>query len=177
LVSLSRNLSLRDRLTEARAQLKSADVLRTELESLRHQQHAHMIRVAEVELLRKQAAEVHRLRGQAAEALRLQSEIDLLRSQLEENEQLVMSLEVQLSQRSLPPAGEPPSETANFGQLTPSDSPSDDKAQALRDDGPVYYAQFSPDGRYILTATPDGTARIWDVATAQPLTPDFDSEP
>ena len=177
LLSLRHNLSLRDRLTEARAQLKSADVLRTEIESLRRQQHSHTIRVAEIGLLRKQAAEVHRLRGQAAEALRLQSEIDQLRSQLEENEQLIESLEVQLSQLSLPPAAEPPSETTTFSQLTPSDSPSDDNAQTFSDDGLVYHARFSPDGRYVLTATPDGTALIWDAATAEPLPHGIDSEP
>src|SRR5207245_986735 len=32
-------------------------------------------------------------------------------------------------------------------------------------------AKFSPDGRRILTASDDGTARIWDGRTGEPLTP------
>jgi WD40 repeat protein/serine/threonine protein kinase len=32
-------------------------------------------------------------------------------------------------------------------------------------------AQFSPDGRRVVTASRDGTARVWDVATGAPLTP------
>ena len=41
----------------------------------------------------------------------------------------------------------------------------------LRHDGQVWYAEFSPDGRLILTASLDGTARVWDAATGQPVTP------
>ena len=29
----------------------------------------------------------------------------------------------------------------------------------------VFYAQFSPDGRYVLAASNDGTARVWDIKT------------
>jgi WD40 repeat protein len=32
-------------------------------------------------------------------------------------------------------------------------------------------ASFSPDGRYVLTASFDHTARVWDAATAEPVTP------
>ena len=34
--------------------------------------------------------------------------------------------------------------------------------------GPVTVAIFSPDGQTILTASPDGTARLWNVATGEP---------
>jgi WD40 repeat protein/energy-coupling factor transporter ATP-binding protein EcfA2 len=35
-------------------------------------------------------------------------------------------------------------------------------------DGPVYLAQFSPDGRYVVTASADKTARVWDLKQAHP---------
>jgi hypothetical protein len=35
----------------------------------------------------------------------------------------------------------------------------------------VYHASFSPDGRSLLTASADNTARVWDAATGRPLTP------
>lgn len=38
-------------------------------------------------------------------------------------------------------------------------------------DGSVNFADFSPDGRSLATASSDGTARIWDLATGKPLTP------
>jgi WD40 repeat protein/tetratricopeptide (TPR) repeat protein len=38
-------------------------------------------------------------------------------------------------------------------------------------DGAVNQASFSPDGRRIATAGEDGVARVWDAATAAPLTP------
>jgi WD40 repeat protein/tetratricopeptide (TPR) repeat protein/tRNA A-37 threonylcarbamoyl transferase component Bud32 len=37
--------------------------------------------------------------------------------------------------------------------------------------GPVRYAEFSPDGRRVATASWDWTARIWDTATGAALTP------
>jgi eukaryotic-like serine/threonine-protein kinase len=41
----------------------------------------------------------------------------------------------------------------------------------LHHDGPVYLAQFSPDGRRVVTASGDGTAQVWDANTGQPVTP------
>ncbi|MBI2947504.1 MAG: protein kinase [Verrucomicrobia bacterium] len=35
----------------------------------------------------------------------------------------------------------------------------------------INQVEFSPDGRRILTASADGTARVWDAATGQPFTP------
>ncbi|MCI0539009.1 MAG: WD40 repeat domain-containing serine/threonine-protein kinase [Verrucomicrobiales bacterium] len=40
----------------------------------------------------------------------------------------------------------------------------------LRHQDEVYLASFSPGGRRILTASRDGTARIWDAETGRPLT-------
>ncbi len=39
----------------------------------------------------------------------------------------------------------------------------------LSHESPVYAAAFSPDGKTVLTGGQDGTARRWDVATAQPI--------
>jgi WD40 repeat protein len=38
-------------------------------------------------------------------------------------------------------------------------------------DGAVWYTEFSPDGRQVLTASEDGTARVWDVRTGEPAGP------
>jgi WD40 repeat protein/tRNA A-37 threonylcarbamoyl transferase component Bud32 len=38
-------------------------------------------------------------------------------------------------------------------------------------DGPVRYAAFSADGRHVLTASGDGTARVWDVSSGEPVSP------
>jgi WD40 repeat protein len=39
----------------------------------------------------------------------------------------------------------------------------------LPHDGPVYHAEFSPDGSRIATASFDRTARLWDTATGHPI--------
>jgi WD40 repeat protein len=38
-------------------------------------------------------------------------------------------------------------------------------------DGPVRHAQFSPDGKRVLTTSEDHTARVWDVATGEQVGP------
>jgi serine/threonine protein kinase len=43
--------------------------------------------------------------------------------------------------------------------------------QLLKHGASVYHAVFSPDGRWIVTASDDKTARVWDAATGQPRTP------
>ena len=42
--------------------------------------------------------------------------------------------------------------------------------KVLKHDGPVNWAGFSPDGKRVVTASADGTARVWDTATARALT-------
>jgi WD40 repeat protein len=42
--------------------------------------------------------------------------------------------------------------------------------QVFFHEGIVTHAAFSPDGRHVLTASWDNTARVWDAATGQPIT-------
>jgi WD40 repeat protein len=42
--------------------------------------------------------------------------------------------------------------------------------EAMRHNDPVNSAQFSPSGRRIVTASDDGSARVWDSSTGNPLT-------
>jgi WD40 repeat protein len=42
---------------------------------------------------------------------------------------------------------------------------------ALHHDGPVTAVEFTADGARVVTASRDGTARVWDAATGAPLTP------
>ena len=37
--------------------------------------------------------------------------------------------------------------------------------------GWILYAEFSPDGRRVVTASADGTGRVWDAETGEPITP------
>jgi WD40 repeat protein len=50
---------------------------------------------------------------------------------------------------------------ATLGALTPP----------LKHDGQVSSCSFSPDGRWVLTASHDGTVRLWDVALGEPVGP------
>lgn len=43
--------------------------------------------------------------------------------------------------------------------------------EGLGHDDMVFYAQFSPDGRRLLTVCRDNTARVWDSSTGRPITP------
>jgi WD40 repeat protein len=42
-------------------------------------------------------------------------------------------------------------------------------SERLKHDAAVWSAQFSPDGQRVVTASDDGTARVWDAPTGQPL--------
>ena len=42
-------------------------------------------------------------------------------------------------------------------------------------DGPVNDAEFSPDGRRVVTACDDKTARLWDAVTGSPTGPAFEA--
>src|SRR5262249_4875120 len=44
-------------------------------------------------------------------------------------------------------------------------------SRPLQHHGFLWYADFSPDGRYVVTASGDKTARVWDSATGEPITP------
>ena len=50
-----------------------------------------------------------------------------------------------------------------------ADGPAADRAAQAHADG-VDSAQFSPDGKRVVTASRDNTARVWDAQTGQPLT-------
>jgi WD40 repeat protein len=39
----------------------------------------------------------------------------------------------------------------------------------MKHEGSVYFAQFSPDGQRVLTASQDNTARLWDALTGKPI--------
>ena len=41
--------------------------------------------------------------------------------------------------------------------------------ESLRHEGPVYSAQFSPNGKYIVTASWDKTARVWEFPPLEEL--------
>ncbi|MBX3744866.1 MAG: protein kinase [Verrucomicrobiae bacterium] len=42
-------------------------------------------------------------------------------------------------------------------------------SEPLRHGGPVVHAEFSTDDRFVLTASSDGTARLWETATSRPI--------
>ncbi len=38
----------------------------------------------------------------------------------------------------------------------------------MKHEGVVWEAQFSPDGRYVVTVSEDNTARLWEAAPVKP---------
>ena len=44
-----------------------------------------------------------------------------------------------------------------------------ERASVLRAGSTVHWAEFSPDGSKVITASDDGTAAVWDAATGEPL--------
>jgi WD40 repeat protein/tetratricopeptide (TPR) repeat protein len=49
-------------------------------------------------------------------------------------------------------------------------------AQIWFHEGPVHYAEFSPDGRRVVTASEDGSARVWNADTGDPETPPLEHD-
>src|SRR5439155_12805201 len=42
--------------------------------------------------------------------------------------------------------------------------------RSIHHGAPLWWAAFSPDGRYVSTASWDQTARVWDATTGEPVT-------
>ena len=63
----------------------------------------------------------------------------------------------------------PPSGTARRGSGTPRVARP--LGRPLTHQGAVNTVAYSPDGKTVLTASVDGTARVWDAATGQPIGP------
>jgi WD40 repeat protein len=65
------------------------------------------------------------------------------------------------------PAGPGPSERRLRAELEQVELVQESLVAILRHDGPVDDARFSSDGGYLITASADGTARVWDAKTGQ----------
>jgi hypothetical protein len=72
--------------------------------------------------------------------------------------------------------GVPERETMNRIRLEAALQQGPRLTQVLFHEAPVYHASFSPDGRRILTASGDDTARVWDADTGQHVTPPMKHE-
>ena len=73
------------------------------------------------------------------------------------------------SWRSAVAAGDPDLAARRAGQPGRVAASSRPTQGGLSHDGPVEAAAFSPDGKTVLTGGDDGTARLWDAATGQPI--------
>jgi len=58
--------------------------------------------------------------------------------------------------------------TRSFGQVWDV-ATGQRRGSPLRHDHVVYYAEFGPDGRRVVTTSQDGTARVWDASTGRQL--------
>jgi WD40 repeat protein len=109
------------------------------------------------------AAEVRRRLGElcVSNGVRLADEGDLFAALLWFAEPLVQD------------AGNPHAEAMARLRLAASwrYAPRPTLTQVLFHDGWVQYADFSADGRWVVTTSADGTARVWEAATGRPVRP------
>jgi roadblock/LC7 domain-containing protein len=82
-------------------------------------------------------------------------------------DRLLAAIEPILRPATVPPVASSPAQAVPIG-VDPMDVvPLPSAVQVLRHDGEVNDVTFSPDGQLLATASNDGTARVWEVASGQ----------